>query len=387
MTQANNVLAPIENTDIKSIGQSQHDLEILIETDDEPIVSIDEDAFLETSSEDDDSKATKARSTRRRAQPKKKHYTEDSIRLYLQEIGRIRLLRADEEIELARKIADLLELERIREQLCDHLHREPYDAEWADAVQMTLGQFRHRLHCGRRAKDKMVQSNLRLVVSIAKKYMNRGLSFQDLIQEGSLGLIRAAEKFDHEKGYKFSTYATWWIRQAITRAIADQSRTIRLPVHLYETISRIKKTTKLLSQEMGRKPTEEEIATRMEMTIEKLRFIAKSAQLPISLETPIGKEEDSRLGDFIESDGETPEDQVSKNLLREDLESVLDTLSPRERDVLRLRYGLDDGRMKTLEEIGQIFNVTRERIRQIEAKALRKLRHPNRNSILKEYIR
>ncbi|MCT7958355.1 RNA polymerase sigma factor RpoD [Laspinema palackyanum] len=387
MTQANNVLAPIETTDIQSIGESQHDLELLIETDDEPILSIDDDEFLEAVSEDDDPKATKARSTRRRAQPKKKHYTEDSIRLYLQEIGRIRLLRADEEIELARKIADLLELERIREHLCDHLHREPYDAEWADAVKMTVGQFRHRLHCGRRAKDKMVQSNLRLVVSIAKKYMNRGLSFQDLIQEGSLGLIRAAEKFDHEKGYKFSTYATWWIRQAITRAIADQSRTIRLPVHLYETISRIKKTTKLLSQEMGRKPTEEEIATRMEMTIEKLRFIAKSAQLPISLETPIGKEEDSRLGDFIESDGETPEDQVSKNLLREDLESVLDTLSPRERDVLRLRYGLDDGRMKTLEEIGQIFNVTRERIRQIEAKALRKLRHPNRNSILKEYIR
>jgi RNA polymerase primary sigma factor len=269
----------------------------------------------------------------------------------------------------------------------EQLDREPSDAEWAECVEMPLHDFRRRLHVGRRAKDKMVQSNLRLVVSIAKKYMNRGLSFQDLIQEGSLGLIRAAEKFDHEKGYKFSTYATWWIRQAITRAIADQSRTIRLPVHLYETISRIKKTTKLLSQELGRKPTEEEIATRMEMTIEKLRFIAKSAQLPISLETPIGKEEDSRLGDFIESDGETPEDQVSKSLLREDLEGVLGTLSPRERDVLRLRYGLDDGRMKTLEEIGQIFNVTRERIRQIEAKALRKLRHPNRNSVLKEYIR
>ena len=341
--------------------------------------------------EEEETKATKGAS-RRRAPAKKKHYTEDSIRLYLQEIGRIRLLRADEEIELARKIADLLELERIRDRLSERLDRPAQDFErnmelWANEVNQTLPKFRRRLYEGRRAKEKMVQSNLRLVVSIAKKYMNRGLSFQDLIQEGSLGLIRAAEKFDHEKGYKFSTYATWWIRQAITRAIADQSRTIRLPVHLYETISRIKKTTKLLSQEMGRKPTEEEIATRMEMTIEKLRFIAKSAQLPISLETPIGKEEDSRLGDFIESDGETPEDQVSKNLLREDLESVLGTLSPRERDVLRLRYGLDDGRMKTLEEIGQIFNVTRERIRQIEAKALRKLRHPNRNSVLKEYIR
>ncbi len=339
---------------------------------------------------DEDEKSGKKGVRKRASQSKKKHYTEDPIRLYLQEIGRIRLLRADEEIELARKIADLLELELKRDEVASLKDCEPDDVpedEWATKMDMPLAAFRHRLHTGRRAKDKMVQSNLRLVVSIAKKYMNRGLSFQDLIQEGSLGLIRAAEKFDHEKGYKFSTYATWWIRQAITRAIADQSRTIRLPVHLYETISRIKKTTKLLSQEMGRKPTEEEIATRMEMTIEKLRFIAKSAQLPISLETPIGKEEDSRLGDFIESDGETPDDQVAKSLLREDLESVLGTLSPRERDVLKLRYGLDDGRMKTLEEIGQIFNVTRERIRQIEAKALRKLRHPNRNSVLKEYIR
>jgi RNA polymerase primary sigma factor len=390
MTQANNVLAPIEKSKIGQISQSQNEVDLLIDQSEEDLAD-DRPEEVEGSIEDLDNqaaeKADKLRAARRRNQAKKKHYTEDSIRLYLQEIGRIRLLRADEEIELARKIADLLELERIREKLYDDLDREPNDKEWAEAVDMPLPAFRSRLHLGRRAKDKMVQSNLRLVVSIAKKYMNRGLSFQDLIQEGSLGLIRAAEKFDHEKGYKFSTYATWWIRQAITRAIADQSRTIRLPVHLYETISRIKKTTKLLSQEMGRKPTEEEIATRMEMTIEKLRFIAKSAQLPISLETPIGKEEDSRLGDFIESDGETPEDQVSKNLLREDLESVLDTLSPRERDVLRLRYGLDDGRMKTLEEIGQIFNVTRERIRQIEAKALRKLRHPNRNSILKEYIR
>ena len=314
-------------------------------------------------------------------------YTEDSIRVYLQEIGRIRLLRPDEEIELARKIADLLYLEELAAQFESDNGHEPDNKEWAALVEMPLIRFRRRLMLGRRAKEKMVQSNLRLVVSIAKKYMNRGLSFQDLIQEGSLGLIRAAEKFDHEKGYKFSTYATWWIRQAITRAIADQSRTIRLPVHLYETISRIKKTTKVLSQEFGRKPTEEEIAESMEMTIEKLRFIAKSAQLPISLETPIGKEEDSRLGDFIEADIENPEQDVAKNLLREDLEGVLATLSPRERDVLRLRYGLDDGRMKTLEEIGQIFDVTRERIRQIEAKALRKLRHPNRNGVLKEYIK
>jgi RNA polymerase primary sigma factor len=377
MTQANNVL---EALSLGTPSDEPLDTEVELYDDD------DQDE-PDSPADDDTTKTGKARVARRRAQAKKKHYTEDSIRLYLQEIGRIRLLRADEEIELARKIADLLELERIRVRLTEKLSREPQDKEWASEVNMPLTAFRHRLHMGRRAKDKMVQSNLRLVVSIAKKYMNRGLSFQDLIQEGSLGLIRAAEKFDHEKGYKFSTYATWWIRQAITRAIADQSRTIRLPVHLYETISRIKKTTKLLSQEMGRKPTEEEIATRMEMTIEKLRFIAKSAQLPISLETPIGKEEDSRLGDFIESDGETPEDQVSKNLLREDLEGVLATLSPREKDVLRLRYGLDDGRMKTLEEIGQIFNVTRERIRQIEAKALRKLRHPNRNSVLKEYIR
>lgn len=379
--------------------EDKDDLDDSLEIDDSSDIVDEEDEEADDLAEvidlqagEEGEKAGKVRGTKKRASTaKKKHYTEDSIRLYLQEIGRIRLLRADEEIELARKIADLLGLEQKREELANQLEIDnPEDvdeARWADKVEMPLGAFRQRLHSGRRAKDKMVQSNLRLVVSIAKKYMNRGLSFQDLIQEGSLGLIRAAEKFDHEKGYKFSTYATWWIRQAITRAIADQSRTIRLPVHLYETISRIKKTTKILSQEMGRKPTEEEIATRMEMTIEKLRFIAKSAQLPISLETPIGKEEDSRLGDFIESDGETPDDQVAKNLLREDLESVLGTLSPRERDVLKLRYGLDDGRMKTLEEIGQIFNVTRERIRQIEAKALRKLRHPNRNSVLKEYIR
>ncbi len=426
MKQAYEVLETNQEETINLVDFLEEDFDTL--SDDDPI-----DLAEEVFPEPEGKKPRKLAASRRRDLSKRKPYTEDSIRIYLQEIGRIRLLRAEEEIELARKIADLLRLERIREELLGELKREPNDAEWGrkvwkiekirqslitklerepkeseinlevkkqlpsleanldqewDAKKSTyFSEFRRRLYYVRRAKDKMVQSNLRLVVSIAKKYMNRGLSFQDLIQEGSLGLIRAAEKFDHEKGYKFSTYATWWIRQAITRAIADQSRTIRLPVHLYETISRIKKTTKILSQEMHRKPTEEEIATRMEMTIEKLRFIAKSAQLPISLETPIGKEEDSRLGDFIEAEGETPEDEVSKNLLREDLENVLDTLSPRERDVLRLRYGLDDGRMKTLEEIGTIFNVTRERIRQIEAKALRKLRHPNRNSILKEYIR
>jgi len=425
------------------ISEPENDFDLLIQDDvqdDEPdLDSADFDAdYIDEEIETGAKKTTKSRAKRRAPAAKKKHYTEDSIRLYLQEIGRIRLLRPEEEIELARLIEDLLYIEDLQLFYEDHFDidlsdedcarliwfsdpirrklvekkkdkpdtekhvwpkvktaiealsdadKQKLDNDWEVERKKYLSSFRTRMFKNRRAKDKMVQSNLRLVVSIAKKYMNRGLSFQDLIQEGSLGLIRAAEKFDHEKGYKFSTYATWWIRQAITRAIADQSRTIRLPVHLYETISRIKKTTKLLSQEMGRKPTEEEIATKMEMTIEKLRFIAKSAQLPISLETPIGKEEDSRLGDFIESDGETPEDQVSKSLLREDLESVLDTLSPRERDVLRLRYGLDDGRMKTLEEIGQIFNVTRERIRQIEAKALRKLRHPNRNSILKEYIR
>lgn len=375
MTQANDLLT--------EMNPSQEWTELVL--DESEIINIEEE--FEDAVAQVNKKNRKVSNLRRTETPKKKPYTEDSIRIYLQEIGRIRLLRAEEEIELARKIADLLELEQQREKLSEELQRIPTEKEWAKSLEMELPAFRRRMYLGRRAKEKMVQSNLRLVVSIAKKYMNRGLSFQDLIQEGSLGLIRAAEKFDHEKGYKFSTYATWWIRQAITRAIADQSRTIRLPVHLYETISRIKKTTKILSQEMGRKPTEEEIATHMEMTIEKLRFIAKSAQLPISLETPIGKEEDSRLGDFIEADGETPEDDVSKNLLREDLEQVLDSLSPRERDVLRLRYGLDDGRMKTLEEIGQIFDVTRERIRQIEAKALRKLRHPNRNSILKEYVR
>jgi RNA polymerase primary sigma factor len=276
--------------------------------------------------------------------------SDDPVRMYLREIGRIPLLTADQEIELARRI----------------------EIGGAD---------------GAIAKRKLVQANLRLVVSIAKKYVGRGMLFLDLIQEGNLGLIRAAEKFDYERGYKFSTYATWWIRQAITRAIADQARTIRIPVHMVETINKLKKVTRKLAQDKGRKPTEEEIAESMEISVSKLRDIVKVAQEPISLETPIGKEEDSRLGDFIEDrEAETPASSVTQELLREDIIEVMAGLSPRERDVLRLRFGLDDGRQRTLEEVGQLFGVTRERIRQIEAKALRKLRHPNRSRRLREYI-
>ncbi len=275
---------------------------------------------------------------------------DDPVRMYLREIGRIQLLTADQEIDLARKI-------------------------------ITGGKV------GLIAKRKLVQANLRLVVSIAKKYVGRGMLFLDLIQEGNLGLIRAAEKFDHERGYKFSTYATWWIRQAITRAIADQARTIRIPVHMVETINKLKKITRKLAQDLSRKPKEEEIAEVMGISLVKLREIIKVAQEPLSLETPIGKEEDSRLGDFIEDkEADAPVATVAHELLREDLAEVLRSLSPRERDVLRLRFGMDDGRQRTLEEVGQLFGVTRERIRQIEAKALRKLRHPNRSKKLKEYV-
>ncbi len=272
---------------------------------------------------------------------------DDPVRMYLKEIGRVPLLSAEDEVELAKRI-------------------ENGDEE---------------------AKRRLAEANLRLVVSIAKRYVGRGMLFLDLIQEGNLGLIKAVEKFDYRKGYKFSTYATWWIRQAITRAIADQARTIRIPVHMVETINKLIRVTRQLLQELGREPLPEEIAGVMEISVDRVREIQKIAQEPVSLETPIGEEEDSHLGDFIEDqDAPAPAEAASFLLLKEQLEEVLETLTPREEKVLRLRFGLDDGRARTLEEVGHVFGVTRERIRQIEAKALRKLRHPSRSKKLKDYL-
>ena len=272
---------------------------------------------------------------------------EDPVRMYLKEIGKVSLLTADEEIELAKRM-------------------EQGDEE---------------------AKKRLAEANLRLVVSIAKRYVGRGMLFLDLIQEGHLGLIKAVEKFDYRKGYKFSTYATWWIRQAITRAIADQARTIRIPVHMVETINKLIRVSRQLLQELGREPTPEEIAEEMDMNVERVREILKISQEPVSLETPIGEEEDSHLGDFIQDDNvPVPADAAAFTLLKEQLIEVLGTLTEREQKVLRLRFGLDDGRARTLEEVGKEFNVTRERIRQIEAKALRKLRHPSRSRKLKDYL-
>ena len=272
---------------------------------------------------------------------------EDPVRMYLKEIGKVNLLTADEEIELAKRM-------------------EEGDED---------------------AKKRLAEANLRLVVSIAKRYVGRGMLFLDLIQEGNLGLIKAVEKFDYRKGYKFSTYATWWIRQAITRAIADQARTIRIPVHMVETINKLIRVSRQLLQELGRKPTPEEIAEEMDMPVDRVREILKISQEPVSLETPIGEEEDSHLGDFIQDDNvPVPADAAAFTLLKEQLVEVLGTLTDREQKVLRLRFGLDDGRARTLEEVGREFNVTRERIRQIEAKALRKLRHPSRSRKLKDYL-
>ena len=272
---------------------------------------------------------------------------EDPVRMYLKEIGKVPLLSAEEEIELAKKM------------------------EQGDE----------------NAKKRLAEANLRLVVSIAKRYVGRGMLFLDLIQEGNLGLIKAVEKFDYRKGYKFSTYATWWIRQAITRAIADQARTIRIPVHMVETINKLIRVSRQLLQELGREPTPEEIAEEMDMPVDRVREILKISQEPVSLETPIGEEEDSHLGDFIQDDNvPVPADAAAFTLLKEQLVEVLGTLTEREQKVLRLRFGLDDGRARTLEEVGKEFNVTRERIRQIEAKALRKLRHPSRSRKLKDYL-
>jgi RNA polymerase primary sigma factor len=272
---------------------------------------------------------------------------DDPVRMYLKEIGRVPLLTAEQEIEYAKRI-------------------EEGDEE---------------------AKRRLAEANLRLVVSIAKRYVGRGMQLLDLIQEGNLGLIKAVEKFDYRKGFKFSTYATWWIRQAITRAIADQARTIRIPVHMVETINKLTRVSRQLLQELGRAPQPEEIAAEMDLPVERVREIMKIAQEPVSLETPIGEEEDSHLGDFIEDqDALAPAEAASFAMLREQLSSVLESLTPREQQVLRLRFGLDDGRTRTLEEVGQVFGVTRERIRQIEAKALRKLRHPSRSKKLKDFL-
>lgn len=315
--------------------------------------------------------------------------SDDSVRSYLSEIGEVRLLDYDSEIILASNIAELLKLERLSAKLKRQKGSEPTMEEWAEAANMDLVEFRKTLRLGLRSKEHMVAANLRLVVSIAKKYTNRGLTFQDLIQEGSIGLIRGAEKFDASKGFKFSTYATWWIRQAITRSIADHSRPIRLPVHVNDTISAISKATKHLQHDLGRPPTEAELAANLNIAVDKLQFVMRSSRATISLETPMSKDgirDGANLGSLIMWSGDSPDQTVEKTLLREDLENLLNTLTPREREVVRMRYGFDDGRSKTLEEIGTTFAVTRERIRQIESKALRKLRHPNRNAGLRDYI-
>ncbi|MGO5069594.1 RNA polymerase sigma factor RpoD [Roseburia faecis] len=311
---------------------------------------------------------------------------EDPVRMYLKEIGKVPLLSADEEIELAQKMeAGSVAVEKIP--LLKERLAETGDEQEKEEIQAEIKALQLDVDRGSDAKKRLAEANLRLVVSIAKRYVGRGMLFLDLIQEGNLGLIKAVEKFDYRKGYKFSTYATWWIRQAITRAIADQARTIRIPVHMVETINKLIRVSRQLLQELGREPTPEEIAEEMKMPVERVREILKISQEPVSLETPIGEEEDSHLGDFIKDDNvPVPVDAAAFTLLKEQLEEVLGTLTEREQKVLTLRFGLEDGRARTLEEVGKEFNVTRERIRQIEAKALRKLRHPSRSRKLKDYL-
>ena len=303
---------------------------------------------------------------------------DDPVRMYLKEIGKVDLLTPEQEIVLAQKMGAGNTAKEQMEEL------EKEGGEVPDEVRKELNQL---IKEGERAKQSLAEANLRLVVSIAKRYVGRGMLFLDLIQEGNLGLIKAVEKFDYTKGYKFSTYATWWIRQAISRAIADQARTIRIPVHMVETINKVIRVNRQLLQELGHDPTPEETAAEMNMPVEKVREIMKIAQEPVSLETPIGEEEDSHLGDFIpDEDASEPSEAASFTLLKEQLVDVLSTLTPREEKVLKLRFGIEDGRTRTLEEVGKEFNVTRERIRQIEAKALRKLRHPSRSKKLKDFL-
>lgn len=310
---------------------------------------------------------------------------EDPVRMYLKEIGKVPLLSADEEIELAQNMEDgAVAIEKINV-LKGRL--DGASEEEKAEIKEEIKTLQSDVDKGADAKKRLAEANLRLVVSIAKRYVGRGMLFLDLIQEGNLGLIKAVEKFDYKKGYKFSTYATWWIRQAITRAIADQARTIRIPVHMVETINKLIRVSRQLLQELGREPSPEEIAKEMNMPVERVREILKISQEPVSLETPIGEEEDSHLGDFIKDDNvPVPADAAAFTLLKEQLEEVLGTLTEREQKVLTLRFGLEDGRARTLEEVGKEFNVTRERIRQIEAKALRKLRHPSRSRKLKDYL-
>ena len=310
---------------------------------------------------------------------------EDPVRMYLKEIGKVPLLSADEEIELAQNMEDgAVATEKINV-LKGRL--DGASEEEKAEIKEEIKKLQRDVDRGADAKKRLAEANLRLVVSIAKRYVGRGMLFLDLIQEGNLGLIKAVEKFDYKKGYKFSTYATWWIRQAITRAIADQARTIRIPVHMVETINKLIRVSRQLLQELGREPSPEEIAKEMNMPVERVREILKISQEPVSLETPIGEEEDSHLGDFIKDDNvPVPADAAAFTLLKEQLEEVLGTLTEREQKVLTLRFGLEDGRARTLEEVGKEFNVTRERIRQIEAKALRKLRHPSRSRKLKDYL-
>ena len=310
---------------------------------------------------------------------------EDPVRMYLKEIGKVPLLSADEEIELAQNMEDgAVAIEKINV-LKGRL--DGASEEEKAEIKEEIKTLQRDVDKGADAKKRLAEANLRLVVSIAKRYVGRGMLFLDLIQEGNLGLIKAVEKFDYKKGYKFSTYATWWIRQAITRAIADQARTIRIPVHMVETINKLIRVSRQLLQELGREPSPEEIAKEMSMPVDRVREILKISQEPVSLETPIGEEEDSHLGDFIKDDNvPVPADAAAFTLLKEQLEEVLGTLTEREQKVLTLRFGLEDGRARRLEEVGKEFNVTRERIRQIEAKALRKLRHPSRSRKLKDYL-